>query len=243
MRYLIIADIHGNLTALEAVLKDAARQGAVGEIWCLGDIVGYGPEPAECIALVKELDGVCVAGNHDRGAIGQIEMQNFNPFAAMALEWTMDKLSAADMLYLGKLPEEAQIGDFMLVHGSPASPLFEYIISTGNAERNFNFFDTKYCLVGHTHAPAVFRQEPEKISAPMIMANKGFLLSDEKTIINPGAVGQPRDGDPRASYVIYDTDDHFLRFYRVEYDVRSVQDKMAQAGLPLQLIMRLETGK
>jgi diadenosine tetraphosphatase ApaH/serine/threonine PP2A family protein phosphatase len=243
MRCAILADVHANLTALNAVLDDIAKQGKVDEIWCLGDIVGYGPEPGECIDLLKQVKAVCVAGNHDSGAIGKIELEYFNPLAAQALEWTAKKLNAADMLYLDELPKTVEKGDFLLVHGSPSSHLFEYIISTGSAERNFSFFQKRYCLVGHTHVPQVFRQESKKVTAPLITPGRGFILSDERMIINPGAVGQPRDGDPRASYAIYDTADGFIRLYRVPYDIRATQDKMVQAGLPLQLVMRLEVGK
>jgi predicted phosphodiesterase len=243
MRYAIIADIHSNLTALKAVLDDIVKQGKVDELWCLGDIVGYGPEPSECINLLKKLNAVCVAGNHDVGAIGKIDLVYFNPLAAEALEWTAEKLNPMDVRYLEDLPKSVEKGDFLLVHGSPSSHLFEYIISTGSAERNYNFFQTRYCLVGHTHVPAVFRQESKKVSATLPAPGRGILLGNEKAIINPGAVGQPRDGDPRASYGIYDSKDNFFRLYRVEYDIRAAQDKMAQAGLPIQLIMRLEVGK
>ncbi len=243
MRCAILADIHGNLTALKAVLADVAKQGKVDEIWCLGDIVGYGPEPGECISLLRELNAVCVVGNHDIGALGKIDLIYFNPLAAQALEWTAEKLNPVETRFLEDLPKTVEKGDFLLVHGSPSSPLFEYVISTGSAERNFSFYHPKYCLVGHTHVPAIFRQEVRKVSAPMVTPGRGFILGNEKTIINPGAVGQPRDGDPRASYAIYDTADGFIRLFRIEYDIRAVQDKMAQAGLPIQLIMRLEHGK
>jgi diadenosine tetraphosphatase ApaH/serine/threonine PP2A family protein phosphatase len=243
MRYAILADIHSNLTALNAVLDDIAKQGKVDELWCLGDIVGYGPEPDECISLLRKLNAVCVAGNHDVGAIGKIDLIYFNPLAAQALEWTAEKLNPVDLRYLEDLPKSIDRGNFLLVHGSPSSPLFEYIISISSAERNFSFFQTRYCLVGHTHAPAAFRQEGKKVSAPLIMPGRGILFGDEKVIINPGAVGQPRDGDPRASYGIFDTEDNFFRLFRVEYDIRATQDKMVQAGLPLQLVMRLEAGK
>jgi diadenosine tetraphosphatase ApaH/serine/threonine PP2A family protein phosphatase len=243
MRYAILADIHANLTALKAVLDDIAKQGKVDEIWCLGDIVGYGPEPNECISLMKKLNVVCVAGNHDYGAIGQIDLTYFNPTAAEALEWTAQKLNPLDVRYLEELPKTVEKGDFLLVHGSPSSPLFEYVISTGSAERNFNFFHTRYCLVGHTHIPLAFRQEGRSITSRALLPVAGVALGEERVIINPGAVGQPRDGDPRASYGIYDSEDGFFRLYRVEYDIRATQDKMVQAGLPLTLVMRLEVGK
>ena len=243
MRYAILADIHGNLAALRAVLEDIPKRGKVQAIWCLGDIVGYGPEPGECINLLRKLDAVCVAGNHDHGVLGKIDMIYFNPLAAEAIEWTAERLNPVDVRYLEDLPNSIEKGDFTLVHGSPSSPIFEYVLSTGSAERNFNFFQTKYCLVGHTHVPAAFRQGDKGVSAPRIVPEQGLLLGEEKVIFNPGAVGQPRDGDPRASYAIYDSADGLMRLFRVEYDIRATQDKMMQVGLPLQLIMRLEQGK
>ncbi len=243
MRCAILADIHANLAALNAVLDDIAKQGKVDEIWCLGDIVGYGPEPGECISLLKKLKAICVAGNHDRGAIGKIELNYFNPTAAEALEWTAEKLTTLDTLYLEELPKTMDKGDFMLVHGSPSSHLFEYIISTSSATRNFAFFHTRYCLVGHTHVPLAFRQEGGKVTSLLLMPGRSLILDEARMIINPGAVGQPRDGDPRASYGIYDSEDSKFHLYRVSYDIRATQDKMVQAGLPLQLVMRLEEGK
>jgi diadenosine tetraphosphatase ApaH/serine/threonine PP2A family protein phosphatase len=243
MRCAILADIHSNLAALTAVLDDIASKGKVDEVWCLGDIVGYGPDPGECIKLLRKLKAVCVAGNHDLGAIGKIELSYFNPVAAEACEWTAEQLNAADALYLDELPKTIVKGDFLLVHGSPSSHLFEYVISTSSAAKNFSFFSTPYCLVGHTHVPLAFREEKGKVTTIALSPGIGLILSEPRMIINPGAVGQPRDGDPRASYAIYDSEGSMFRLYRVPYDIRATQDKMMQAGLPPPLIMRLEEGK
>ncbi|MHB8105761.1 MAG: metallophosphoesterase family protein [Dehalococcoidales bacterium] len=243
MRCAILADIHSNLEALTSVLEDIGSKGKVDEVWCLGDIVGYGPDPTECIKLLRKLKTVCVVGNHDLGSIGKIELSYFNPVAADACEWTGAHLNAADALYLVELPKTIVKGEFLLVHGSPSSHLFEYVISTGSAARNFSFFTTRYCLVGHTHVPQAFRQDNGKVNTIPLSPGIGLLLEEHRIIINPGAVGQPRDGDPRASYAIYDSDGGIFRLYRVEYDIRTTQDKMMQAGLPMQLILRLEEGK
>lgn len=243
MRYAILADIHSNLAALTAVLKDIEGKGGVDEVWCLGDIVGYGPEPTECIKLLRKLNPVCVSGNHDLGAAGKLELTFFNPLAAEACRWTAEKLSAADILYLTELPAKIQRGDFLLVHGSPKDPALEYVMSPTVAERNFTYFDARYCLVGHTHIPMAYKQEEESVSTVTLHPEIGLVMIEHRIIINPGAVGQPRDGDPRASYGIYDSEGQIFHLYRVEYDIRATQDKMMQAGLPIQLVTRLEQGK
>jgi diadenosine tetraphosphatase ApaH/serine/threonine PP2A family protein phosphatase len=243
MRCAILADIHSNLAALKAVLDDIKTKGAVDEIWCLGDIVGYGPDPTECIDLLQKLKVVSVVGNHDLGAVGKIELSYFNPVAAEALEWTGMQLNGADALYLEELPKTVPRGDFLLVHGSPSSPIFEYVMTISIAARNFSYFDERYCLVGHTHVPMAYRQEGRSIEPKELLPEVTLALGETRMIINPGAVGQPRDGDPRASYAIYDTDGNFFRLYRVPYDIRATQDKMAKAGLPPQLILRLEEGR
>jgi diadenosine tetraphosphatase ApaH/serine/threonine PP2A family protein phosphatase len=243
MRYAILADIHANLAAFEEVLGDIERKGGVDEIWCLGDIVGYGPEPARCIELLRRYKHVCVAGNHDLAAIGRIELSYFNPLAAEAIRWTARQLSAGDMYYLEKLPMTLEKGDFLLVHGSPMEPALEYVISTGIAARNFNFFEAPFCLVGHTHVPLVFKEEEGGCRSVPFSPGIGLVLGDARMIINPGGVGQPRDGDPRASYAIYDSEGYIFRLYRIEYDIRATQDKMMEAGLPIHLITRLEAGR
>jgi diadenosine tetraphosphatase ApaH/serine/threonine PP2A family protein phosphatase len=243
MRYAILADIHANLAAFEAVLADIERKGGADELWCLGDVVGYGPDPSECIALLKKLNPVCVAGNHDRAAVGKLELSYFNPYAAEACRWTAGQLSAGDVYYLEKLPLTVERGEFFLVHGSPAEPVLEYVMSTGIAARNFDLFQSPYCLVGHTHVPAAFKEEEGSCLFVSLSPGIGVVLGASRMIINPGGVGQPRDGDPRASYAIYDSAGHMLRLYRVEYNIGATQDKMMQAGLPIQLITRLEAGR
>ena len=243
MRYAILADIHANLAALTAVLEDIKGKDGVDELWCLGDIVGYGPEPGECIKLLRQYNPVCVAGNHDLGAVGKLELSYFNPAAAEACQWTAEKLNPVDARYLEDLPKTVQKGDFLLAHGSPMEPVMEYVMSTSVAEKNFSFFNSQFCLVGHTHVPMAFKQEEDSCTSIALSPGIGLVMHGHRMIINPGAVGQPRDGDPRASYAIYDSEGHMLRLYRVEYDIRATQDKMMQAGLPISLVTRLEKGK
>jgi len=243
MRYAILADIHANLDALTAVLGDVEQQGGVDEIWCLGDIVGYGPEPSQCIEVLKRCEHVCVAGNHDLAAIGKLDASFFNPLAAAAIAWTAKQLSAADNHYLEHLPLTLEKGDFLLVHGGPAEPALEYIMSTSIANRNLAFFKSRYCLVGHTHAPALFREQEGSCVPVSFSPAIGLVLGSSRMIINPGAVGQPRDGDPRAAYALYDTEGRIMRLHRVEYDITAVQRKMMKAGLPVGLSSRLEAGQ
>ena len=242
MRYAILADIHANLAAFEAVLQDIEAKGGVDELWCLGDIVGYGPEPSGCIRLLRKYNPVGVVGNHDLGAIGKLDLSYFNPAAAAACRWTTSRLDPSDIHYLSDLPLNITKGDFYLVHGSPAEPVLEYIMSTSVAEKNFSFYNSPYCLVGHTHAPLAFKQTNAACSSISLSPNIGLVLGAHRMIVNPGSVGQPRDGDPRASYAIYESEGGILRLHRVEYNVRATQDKMMQAGLPMQLISRLQEG-
>ena len=243
MRYAIIGDIHANLAAFTAVLDNIEHQGGVDRVWCLGDVVGYGPEPHECIELLRPTDHVCVAGNHDLAAIGKIDTAEFNPDAAAACHWTAQQLSSADIDYLSNLPLVIHENDFTLVHGSPREPIWEYLISTGAAKENFAHFELQFCLVGHSHVPLVFRyNETQGCSASKLLPNIKLALGKDRFIINPGGVGQPRDGDPRASYAIYDSETRQIMLYRVPYDVSSTQDKMVRHGLPLRLVARLSYG-
>lgn len=243
MRYAIIADIHSNLTAFKAVLADIERRGGADELWCLGDIVGYGPEPHECIELLRQNKHVCVAGNHDLAAIGRINTSDFNHDAAIACRWTTRQLNLEDVRYLEGLPLVMERDGFTLVHGSPREPIWEYVISVSSARESFTRFESQFCLVGHSHVPLVFRYSEigDCILGPF-SANSGIFLGKERLIINPGGLGQPRDGDPRASYAIYDRDANMVRLYRVAYDIYATQDKMVKNELPVHLVARLSYG-
>jgi len=243
MRYAIIADIHANLEAFTAVLEDMERQGGVAEVWGLGDVVGYGPDPHQCLELLRRFPHVCVAGNHDWAAIGKLDTVAFNPDAAYACQWTAGQLTPGDTAYLEGLPMVIEKGDFTLVHGSPREPIWEYVLSGSIAVENFAFFQSQFCLVGHSHAPVVFKYEEGSCSSSRFLPNVGLVLGKSRLIINPGGVGQPRDGDPRASYAIYDDETGMVRLYRISYDIDATQAKMLQAELPIHLITRLKDGR
>ena len=244
MRYAIIADIHSNLTAFQAVLDDIQSQESIDRIWCLGDIVGYGPDPHECIELLRSTDNICVAGNHDRAAIGQLDITSFNPNAAEAVKWTEEQLSIGDITYLKNLPDSIQEDDFILVHGSPREPIMEYILSISVARQNFDCFRTKYCLVGHTHVPQAYSLDKEgNYTATRFFPTVKLIAGQTRLIINPGAVGQPRDGNPAASYAVYDNVTKVFQLRRVPYDIRQTQDRIMKSGLPPRLAYRLEKGE
>jgi predicted phosphodiesterase len=249
MRILIISDIHANLTALEAVLSDA---GLIDAVWCLGDLVGYGPEPNECVARVRSLPNlVCIIGNHDSAVLDQIDPYSFNSEARQAIEWTKRALTESSLAFLRSLPEKDDSrqlytgleNHITLAHGSPRQPVWEYLLDLHNATQNFDHFDTAYCFVGHTHLPIIFHHlENNRSTRPLIPDPNAQILLSPRAIINPGSVGQPRDRDPRASYMLYDPYKEALEYHRVKYDIEKVQERMRLAGLPERHIKRLESG-
>src|SRR4030042_3142800 len=183
MRHAIIADIHSNLAAFQAVLADLQRNGGAEEIWCLGDVVGYGPDPRECIDLLRQHRHLCIAGNHDWAAVGKIDTSYFNPEAAQAAHWTAEQLSPEDFDYLRNLPLTLKQGDFTLAHGSPREPIWEYVLSIQTANMNFDFFDTKFCLVGHSHVPLVFDLDQNGASQIHTLPDELSLKQEEKRLI------------------------------------------------------------
>lgn len=243
MRALIIGDIHANLEAFHAVLEDAQGRGGFDEVWCLGDVVGYGPDPVACIEFLQQQRHVCVVGNHDLATIGRLDTREFNPHAAAANQWTARKLRPEDVVYLLQLPEKLQMGRFTLVHGSLRHPVWEYLLSEEAAQATFELLDTVCCLVGHSHVPFLCRETSKGYLFERFAEGEPFPSEEERWIVNPGAVGQPRDGDPRSSYVIYDDGEGTLVRHRVEYDVATTQEKMRHAGLPDFLIQRLSYGR
>ncbi len=241
MKILIISDIHANLTALEAVLKDA---GDVDAAWCLGDTIGYGPDPNECIELVKNLPSlVCLQGNHDKAAIGGMDTSAFNPKAQAAVRWTQTVLTSASKSYLEKLPSTIEVDGVTLAHGSPRQPIWEYIMDVHTATMNFDYFKTDICFVGHTHFPVVFALDANKnsVKAQILLDGEEVSIS-ERVILNPGSVGQPRDEDNRAAYAIFDIENMTWKSHRVSYDIQAVQARMKKAGLPEAHIQRLQLG-
>lgn len=239
MRILVISDIHANLTALDAVLTDAGEFDAA---WCLGDLVGYGPDPNECIAKVRALPNLrCIIGNHDAAALDQIDTKTFNLEARQALEWTQKTLTETSVSFLSSLQQKIEINNVTLTHGSPRHPVWEYLMDSQTAALNFDYFSTPYCFVGHTHLPVVYTREEKKLVVYKPTPNNKITLSP-RTIINPGSVGQPRDHDPRAAYVIYNPGENTWDYRRLTYDIPAVQTRMADAQLPERHIVRLQAG-
>jgi diadenosine tetraphosphatase ApaH/serine/threonine PP2A family protein phosphatase len=241
MRYLIISDIHSNLQAFQAVLEDAPSGLPV---WCLGDLVGYGPNPNECIELLRTLDHECIVGNHDWAVMDKVDLDDFNPDAQFSVRWTQQELTAENLAYLESLPLSLVREDFTLVHGSPREPVWEYILYPPIARLNYAHFTTTYCLVGHTHVPVAFRffEQEGTCVAEQLSEEGAQSLGEGRLIINPGSVGQPRDGDARAGYAILDTDALTLEYRRVHYDVSQIQRLMETASLPQRNILRLSYG-
>jgi diadenosine tetraphosphatase ApaH/serine/threonine PP2A family protein phosphatase len=242
MRYLLLSDIHGNLQAFEAVLEDAPSG---LQVWCLGDIVGYGPNPNECIELLRSLDHECIVGNHDWAAMGKVDLDLFNTDAKNAVQWTQEQLTPASMAYLESLPLRMVKDQFTLVHGSPREPVWEYILYPPIARGNFSYLDTRHCLVGHTHVPIKFildEGDEQQCEMERLPENGPHPLGQGRLIINPGSVGQPRDGDARASYAILDTEGMTLEHRRVRYEIQKTQRLMQKARLSSRNITRLSYG-
>ena len=245
MRYLVISDIHANLTAFNAVLD--AAEGEYDQIWCLGDVVGYGPHPNECVERLQEFDYICLAGNHDWAVVNKLDYEDFNPHARFSIEWTQEQISPDNLNFLKDLPTFLNHErDFTLVHASPRHPILEYIAYAKIAQLNFRHFNTPYCLVGHTHSPVVFVEADaaQHMCAEIIPGPDDFThkLNAQRLIINPGSVGQPRDGDARAAYGILDTETMDFQIKRVPYHVSEVQELMKQHNFPRKLWTRLAFG-
>lgn len=241
MRALIITDIHANLIALEAVLKAA---GEVDAVWCLGDVVGYGPNPNECIDLLQEQPNlICLLGNHDAAAIKMLNINTFNPEARLSVSWTQEELTEESVEFLKNRPQLVEADGATLAHGSPRQPVFEYLLDTRTATENFKAFQTDYCFVGHTHLPVMFYMQGDDYTARLTIPTSGQATQlTPRAILNPGSVGQPRDRDPRAAFAIFDTETHTWHAQRVDYDIETTQERMEQIGLPPRHILRLEGG-
>lgn len=295
MRYAIISDIHANQEALNAVLQElgriARRSGlSYDGLWCLGDLVGYGPDPGDCVDIVHSHTDVVIAGNHDQAVAGVLPQERFNDSAQVTADWTRERLSRDHLAYLAGLAERRVMGDCTLVHGSPRNPVWEYLTSAEVAALSFAFFSTPLCIVGHTHVPTIFLQREEQtmsatsavqrlrrdgqsaqsflpdellgletlerlaeeqealiqnsvISCEMLTPGEGqwVLPPGYRAIVNPGSVGQPRDGDSRAAFMVYDTE-RGCEFYRVEYPLEQTQRKIWRSGLPARMALRLSHG-
>ena len=241
MRTLIVSDIHSNIAALDAVLADAEAEEPIDGIVSLGDIVGYGPAPMECIDRLRSRGFVSIMGNHDAAAAGVVGLEAFNPIAAEACRWTTAHLSAEALVFLAELPRTLVEDSFTLAHGTPNDPIWDYLISYSQAVEAWERVDTSDVFVGHSHIQfsveagrGVEHPGPDGLTVP---------LGHARLVVNPGSVGQPRDRDPRAAYAVYDDDARIVSLRRVWYDITETQRAMAEAQLPEPLITRLSLGR
>ncbi len=242
MKIALVSDIHSNLVALEAVLEVLPLY---DQLWCLGDTIGYGPRPNECLQYMRDLGTYVLTGNHDLASLGEISLEDFNPFARRANEWNNHQLQPELRAYLHERPAKLAVEpDVTLAHASPRDPIWEYIQDAGTARANLEHFSTSLCLVGHTHVPMIFALHPDG-RVQFGHAQRGEVVQlrpGARYILNPGSVGQPRDENPRAAYAIWDTEAATVRFERIGYDIGATQRQMRQAGLPEPLAERLAHG-
>lgn len=243
MRIVVVSDIHSNLVALDAVL---AAAGSVDAVWHLGDVVGYGPDPNGVVARLRELAAVGVRGNHDAAAAGGDEIEWFNPDARRAMEWTRTAIEPATRDWLAALPERHIEQGVELVHGSLRQPIWEYVVSEASARANLDRMEHPLALHGHTHVPVAWRDvtaAPDR-DVELIRGRDGesVSLDGRRTLLNPGSVGQPRDGIATASYLVLEPEAGRATWHRTPYDIAAVQAAMREAGLPGSLARRLEIG-
>ncbi len=241
MSYAVISDVHSNLHALNAVLFDIRTRG-IDEIYFVGDAVGYGPQPDTCIEALKSNCNILLAGNHDWAVIGYTSIQYFNEYARRAVIWTQENISSESFEDLEKfmIAKTLKEKDALLVHSTPKDPeMWHYLFTLSDAEKNFNYFKEKICFIGHSHSPIIIeRNDSGEI---LVYAYSVEFKNERQYIINVGSVGQPRDGDPRASYAVLN--DESVEIVRVEYDIKKTQEEMEAADLPRMLIDRLSYGR
>jgi len=242
MRIAMLSDVHGNKPAFEAVLAQI-HDADVEEIWCLGDLVGYGAEPDECVALARERCDVCLAGNHDLVVTGDIAIGEFSSSAAAAAEWTRATISEQSLAFLRSLDPTDADHAVALYHGSPRDPVWEYVLSNWQADECLDLTDARVCAVGHSHVALWFHRNPEgKVGGATAAGGAELDLSAGEWLINPGGVGQPRDGDPRAAWLLLDTESWAATWKRVEYPIDEAAEAIEAAGLPRVLAERLYSG-
>jgi diadenosine tetraphosphatase ApaH/serine/threonine PP2A family protein phosphatase len=239
VRVAVLSDIHANLAALDAVL---AAIPSVDEVWQLGDVVGYGPHPDEVVARQRDVGARGVRGNHDAAAVGGREIESFNVDARRAMEWTRATINEDTRAWLSALPEKLEREGFTLVHGSPRDPIWEYVTSTPVARAGIAAMDTSFGLHGHTHVPVAYLEDDGSLETMSPGAGSRITYGAHRALLNPGSVGQPRDGIPTASWLLLDTDDASGTWHRIAYDVATVQEAMEAAGLPERLVARLAYG-
>ena len=245
MRYGFISDIHSNLEALETVLKHILSKGGVDRYYCCGDVVGYGPEPNRCLDIVHEKCKSIVMGNHDHGVLDARALAYFNSYARDACIWTREVLTQENLDVLKQLTLRCKLDEVSeMVHASPSSPTEEYMLNLYQAEINFHFLTSSICFIGHTHIPMYYVKQNDTVDLGYFEPERPMMLNKNAYyFINVGSVGQPRDGDPRSAYGIFDTDELSFTLYRVPYDIKKTQDKMREVNLPDYLIDRIERGR
>ena len=246
MRIAVLSDIHANMTALQRVLEeiDALQPDA---LWCLGDTVGYGPHPQACVDVIRRRADVCLAGNHDLAVTGQIDLDHFNPIAREAALWHQKHLDAESLQWLASLPSKTVVAGITLAHGSPRHPVWEYVGDANTAAENYYAFETPLCLIGHSHQARAWQMTMKNahVHVEWVMEPPGVVLTlslNDKWLLNPGSVGQPRDHDSRASFAVLDTEVWQWTWRRVEYDITAVERDIIAAGLPEMLGRRLYLG-
>jgi predicted phosphodiesterase len=246
LRVAVLSDIHSNQPALEAVLEAVAGVD-VEEIWCLGDVVGYGAQPDACAELVRERCDLCLVGNHDLAVLGELDVSSFSETAAAAVEWTSGEACAGTLELLRGLAPAGSREGIGLFHASPRDPVWEYVLSTDQAEAGLDAQEERIGLIGHSHVALFFCRSttarPGETHGAQAAEGAVLGLEDGEWLLNPGSVGQPRDGDPRAAWLELDTDQLTVRFHRTPYDVALAAETILAAGLPSQLAERLEFGR
>jgi diadenosine tetraphosphatase ApaH/serine/threonine PP2A family protein phosphatase len=242
MRVAVVSDIHSNLHALEAVLE-ALDEESPDELWCLGDLVGYGPRPNECCALIAERAQVCLAGNHDLAITGALDMDEFHGDAAAAARWNREQLTPESRAILHELEPHATTHGVALYHGSARDPVWEYVLSDEAALATLAVAGVPLVLVGHSHVALRVTATENVVDGGLAAAGLELELAGLQAVLNPGSVGQPRDGDPRAAWLLLDLEAQKAAFHRVEYDIAATQQEMREAGLPEFLAARLELGQ
>lgn len=242
MKYAFFSDVHANLEALKAVILDF-RAEKINKIFFLGDAVGYGPSPNECIELIDQVSKIKLMGNHDYAALGLMETEYFNQYAAESMNWTRNSLGRDKIEIMSDFELTAEVSNFLIVHSSPKEPqMWHYVLDMNDVEENFKFFKQRVCLIGHTHRPFIVSRNEE---GNCIISHKTEekIHENRQYLINIGSVGQPRDGDPRSCYLIYNTKSRTVRFKRVPYNFDETQKRMSAMGLPEYLIERLAVGR
>ncbi len=243
MRIAVISDIHGNWHAFDAVLADADQE-QVDELWCLGDIVGYGPQPNRCVEAARTRSAICLLGNHDLAALGQVDLAGFSPDAAVSARWTIDELEPDALAFLETLEPKGEREGVQLFHASPRDPVWEYVLSESAVRNALELTTAGLVLVGHSHIPiALLLSNGDTLAGGLAKGGSEIELTEGRWLLNPGSVGQPRDGDPRAAYLLIDLETRHAHFRRVPYDIEATQSEIREAGLPEALAERLAEGE